>query len=447
MHSTRLFAVMLAVAALLAACSTPEPTPEPILVFQGRGISQTEDFELTDGTWKAEIDFKQSGLLDVVIYGRNGGYKWLVPPKLVDKIRPQGITTTIFTVGSASTYLSAGPQLIHGFSSGDWEVRIEAVEQNPLPTLPPGTRQYANGWWVTPTPDVLFSVPPTPTPTPYPTATPTSTPTPFPPTPIPEVANVAAVATCSAGSPPGPTAVPPTLTPTPDAGGGLPSVRFTSASQLSVGVNPSSGKATASIEERIYAADVIVRVSRVPEGAGLCFRAVEYLKGAGASAFRVWEYPQGGTAEWMADNAVLFLIKHEGVFVFADTTGGTYGYHGDLKRGYTADRRNPVWLPILGDRVVIDHKDPLGRALPSVSLADLRTQIAWVGGGEGIEGYDACIRRSLDDIRRARDLKRTTERPGLRPYAMRRSHLGKPPWCTNMTFRATGRHGSTGTVG
>ena len=201
------------------------------------------------------------------------------------------------------------------------------------------------------------------------------------------------------------------------------------------------GAATASLEERICLADVIVRATLESTGDGeLRFRAVEYLKGSGATTFTVRADTAGRNARWDGREAVLFLDRGSGgnqprstdaaSFAFADTTAlGDYmwnyaasTYAGSLSTGDSIDRRNPVWLPAAsatsppgkakgggGTRTshdfVTDTQNPLGVANPTVSLEDLRAKITWVTTGDGVAGYDQCIRSSLYRIRYLRDME------------------------------------------
>ena len=208
------------------------------------------------------------------------------------------------------------------------------------------------------------------------------------------------------------------------------------------------GAATASIEERIFLSDIVVRADLITVADGaLGFRAVEYLKGAGADEFLVRAATKGRDPQWDGQEAVLFLSLPESgsqtgsstgasaEFEFADTTefdygsptgGGATSYTGDLPEGYTIDSRNPVWLPLQqgsgpgtdgatdGDSAFITASDSVsGDAFPTISLADLRSKTAWVEGGAGIEGYDYCIRASLDDLRYDRDWEAYHGRPYL----------------------------------
>ena len=67
---------------------------------------------------------------------------------------------------------------------------------------------------------------------------------------------------------------------------------------------------TASLEERIFLPDIIVRAALVSAPrARLRFRAVEYLKGTEPSPFTVSADTPGRNAQWGDNEAVLFLPR------------------------------------------------------------------------------------------------------------------------------------------
>ena len=169
------------------------------------------------------------------------------------------------------------------------------------------------------------------------------------------------------------------------------------------------GAASPSVEKRIYDSDVIVRVlplSVTPHS--LRFRAVEYLKGSGPAEITVHASTSGRNTIWDEREAVLFLSLPEGredsgasgasdsdaEFVFTDA-------HYKNPEGYTIETLDPAWLPAQGGvsgasgtsnpAFITDSNSPTGGPSPTISLADLRSKIAWVEGGENIEGYDRCI--------------------------------------------------------
>ena len=171
------------------------------------------------------------------------------------------------------------------------------------------------------------------------------------------------------------------------------------------------GAATASIEERIWLSDVVVRANLQSAAAGLLtFRAVEYVKGTGFSMFTVSAETDGRPTTWDGQEAVLFLgasaTRPTTGFVFTDTTTRRFGpgrpedpYAGTLPAGYTVDSRNPVWVPLSsGSGSARAYAVGGGESL---DLDDLRATIAWLGGSG--PGYDNCIRAALLDIRFYRD--------------------------------------------
>ena len=127
------------------------------------------------------------------------------------------------------------------------------------------------------------------------------------------------------------------------------------------------GKATASIEERIFLSDVVVKARLASaENATLRFNAIQYLKGTGPTRFSVKASTEGRDTQWDNHDAILFLKRLTGEteetedFKFTDTTSwnvweGTgleesmavpIAYTGNLPEGYTVGTRNPVWLPV-----------------------------------------------------------------------------------------------------
>ncbi len=209
------------------------------------------------------------------------------------------------------------------------------------------------------------------------------------------------------------------------------------------------GAAVASLSERVYSADVIVRATLVSREADqLNFRAVEYLKGTGPTSFSVEASAVGTNTQWDQNEAVLFLStsvsdsspsnspgrssdSSPATFAFADTTAWDYvglgpeSYQGDRPDGYTIDSNNPVWIPStsrssppsggngLGKNApdtppsnpdfITESSDPDGTSSPTASLEDIKAIIAWLEGGDGVEGYSDCIRASLRDHRLFRD--------------------------------------------
>ena len=205
------------------------------------------------------------------------------------------------------------------------------------------------------------------------------------------------------------------------------------------------GAATPSVEERIYDSDVIVRASLQPSGSGsLRFQAIEYLKGAGPADIVVLAATYGRDTAWDDREAVLFLGLPEnqaasgasgttkgvaaGEFVCTDAHGfnhPTYEGRSKLPTGYTIDTRNPVWLPTeaeasdggaVGDGAgnpafITESAAVTAGSPPTISLTDLRSKIAWVEGGEGVEGYHRCIGVSLNYQKYYRDWEAYYGRP------------------------------------
>ena len=119
------------------------------------------------------------------------------------------------------------------------------------------------------------------------------------------------------------------------------------------------GRAVASIEERLYLAEVVVR-ARLESASSdiLTFNAVRYFKGTGPDRFAVNAETDGRDTHWDEQDAILFLESHAGAdadFAFIDTTewthwhfasSDTWNYTGNLADGHTVGSRNPVWLPV-----------------------------------------------------------------------------------------------------
>ncbi len=175
------------------------------------------------------------------------------------------------------------------------------------------------------------------------------------------------------------------------------------------------GTATASIEERIYASDIVVRAMLTSAGNDvLNFRAIEYLRGTGPTNFTVTADTAKRPTQWDGQEAVLFLssssgsMRSSGSFEFADTTTWDFGplvateYTGSLPAGYTLGSRNPVWLPKESGGQARSSHYTTGGTDPPIGLEELRRLIAWVDGGSD-SAYDECIRSGLWVIRKVRD--------------------------------------------
>ena len=216
-----------------------------------------------------------------------------------------------------------------------------------------------------------------------------------------------------------------------------PSSQADSENRLATSINP--GGATATLGLRIYLSDVVVRARFVSGGDGnFSFRAIEYLKGSGSSDFEVIDERAGGNPKWSLHEAVLLLSMPEEdeetldpgdatKFIFTDTVAQNYDAYGEfgfprLPYGYSIETRNPVWLPAVERaadsstpdddlRFYTDQESPTGIVLPSVSLAEIRSKIAWQDKRADIEGYDRCVDESLSYEQWSRDregMSRTT---------------------------------------
>ena len=208
------------------------------------------------------------------------------------------------------------------------------------------------------------------------------------------------------------------------------------------------GITVASLEERAYKADVVVRARLVSAASDVIrFRSVQYLKGTGPKEFGVRATTEGRDTQWDNLDAMLFLSTLTGQtehFEFADSTRWDYvdeefyvrEYTGDLPEGYTLGTRNPVWLPVTsssdlrgsgasgsasGSAIITEYAstgDPV-----TVSEADVLQTVQWVSGpavsgGAGgtsasdgarsdvtptAEEYNKCVKFALSDIRFWRD--------------------------------------------
>jgi len=248
---------------------------------------------------------------------------------------------------------------------------------------------------------------------------------------------------CSGARQPTPGATPtPDTPPTPEVFGATEQPKPTSGATPTPDTPPTPevfgaieqpnwwGTATDSVEDRIFQSDVIVRATLVSTGDGhLRFRAVEYLKGSGATEFVVDTATAQRSTAWDGQEAVLFLATPDAGgpsgssgdsplarFQFAEPLNEPY--KGALPVGYTVDSRNPVWLPRdqsasgasgqsgSDPTFVTDAKPLFGTGdAPTITLTDLKAKIAWIDGGEGVTGYDQCIRESLSSIAWHRDFE------------------------------------------
>ena len=195
---------------------------------------------------------------------------------------------------------------------------------------------------------------------------------------------------------------------------------------------PIPDQASASLTERIYESDIVVRVLLLSvESDGFRFRAIEYMKGTGAAEFTIEADTSLRDAAWDDREAVLFLSRTDGQaagsssaasdrFAFAQTTV-------DRTNAYGIESLNPVWLPAdaaasgAGQGVepdyITDAQSPSGDSQnPTVSLAELRAKVAWVEGGKDIAGYDYCIRSVMSYERAVREEDAGTWTPGPIPF-------------------------------
>ncbi len=222
----------------------------------------------------------------------------------------------------------------------------------------------------------------------------------------------------------------------------------------------------ASLEEQIYYSDVIVRATlksatstteTVDSGASATYRPVhelrfiihEYLKGSGPSeavvvAARGDEYATVAEAHkkadwamthrnttWDSRQGVLFMVKLPSSYnpasaASAATTTAFGLLRGSMGEslpwwGHTVDTLSRGWLPAgdatggvssdggaSGAASVSFIEDGSKSPYPTVTLGQLRTKIsemvATLKAGEGIDGYDECIRRKIyrERLNRAR---------------------------------------------
>ena len=204
---------------------------------------------------------------------------------------------------------------------------------------------------------------------------------------------------------------------------------------------PYDGAASPSVEERIYRSDIVVRASLQSTGAdSLRFSVIEYLKGVGASEIVVLASTFGRNTNWDDREALLFLNVPGGdraSHAKRNTAPDEFAFYVDEyytgdSAGYTVDMATAAWLPaaaeVKGSETSGGHSSAgasgitsnpeflaeldAGNGSPAtISLADLRSKIAWIEGGSGIEGYDECISRSLGYMRHERDWEVYHRRP------------------------------------
>ena len=228
----------------------------------------------------------------------------------------------------------------------------------------------------------------------------------------------------------------PTLPAAPDAQGVAPEPTQEHTTLFVSRAPEHHGAGTPSVEARIYDSDVVIRTSLQSARTGsLRFRVIEYLKGTGPVYITVHASTSNHNTAWDDREAVLFLSLPEGQaasgaaggvaageFVFTEGNAFTHPIYEDRSKrptGYTIDSRDPAWLPAESaggasgaagagaptsdPAFITDSAAVTGGSPPTIALSALRSKITWVEGGEGIEGYDQCIRMMLDYKRYDRD--------------------------------------------
>ena len=231
------------------------------------------------------------------------------------------------------------------------------------------------------------------------------------------------------------------------------------------------GAAVASLTERLYLADVVVRAALVSTGDGqLNFRTIEYLKGSGSSHFTVNAETAEHNSQWDNREAVLFLTRVASTpsgdtsrrrdtddtvttsFSFIDSStwpreyleaGGKTTRKRGLPEGHTIDTRNPAWIPSTGQAssgsggnvgrdtasdgsnsnpaFITETTAPDGSTNPAASLAEIKRIIAWLEAERDDPDYATCITASLGDERETRDWTAFT---GQGPREIVMYHLG-----------------------
>lgn len=178
------------------------------------------------------------------------------------------------------------------------------------------------------------------------------------------------------------------------------------------------GLAPPSVEEQIHYSDAVVRAKLTSSAKGtLNFKVLGYLKGTGPSDITVKASTSDRDTQWDTREAVLFLTlpttgtqgsAATGTFNFTNTAPNTY--IGNLPKGYTIGTRSPAWMPAATApgaseasattaMFITEDRPAWASSRPTISLADLKTKIAWMGGGKGITGYADCIASALSNLR------------------------------------------------
>ena len=149
----------------------------------------------------------------------------------------------------------------------------------------------------------------------------------------------------------------PTAAPVPSTATAIEAAPATATPQRQVALSEVSrdhyGKATASLEERVYLADVVVKARFVSAANDvLTFTSIEYMKGSGPKErFTVRAGTTNRDTQWDDQDAILFLTTLTGEtedFEFTDTTEWDYWTDGtwanvDAPRRYTGSVAR--WLP------------------------------------------------------------------------------------------------------
>ncbi len=216
---------------------------------------------------------------------------------------------------------------------------------------------------------------------------------------------------------PYPTELPPesSLSDEGDASQGTDS-EFGTVEPLSITLD--EGYATPSIGLRVWEADIVVLANLLSvNGNQFRFRAVEYLKGTGATEFTV-TVPAGAPVPPQDERPAVLLLQSvtpaggetarssQNVpdFQFWSISDDYY-YEGELPHGFTIDARDQLWLPESGTggdsargqsqrQFITDAKSPLGTIEPTISLQELRNMVAWQRKSD-TEEYRKCVLASL----------------------------------------------------
>ena len=175
---------------------------------------------------------------------------------------------------------------------------------------------------------------------------------------------------------------------------------------------------------------MIVRASlSSTENSSLTFKVIEYLKGTGPSTITVTADPSLRNSSYDKREAVLFLSRESSGGVGVSGTSGSFvftdSHYSDP--GYTIDTLDPAWLPAEASNTsgtsgstssivfITDSGSASRMSKETISLADLRAKITWVGGGENIAGYDNCVLGVLNYMHFHRNQEAYYGRPWIPP--------------------------------